>query len=519
MDNRVDKQGDAPAGEDQALFPASVQAPRWLPWLFLCLIALGYVRTLGFDFVNWDDPAHVLANATVLGAGGSRERWLTPTLGYPIPVTVASYAIEYMIVGPAPWLYHATNVLLHLAVCGLLYGLGRFIGLGRLGASLAFLCFGLHPAVAEPVSWISGRKDLLATAFGLAATWVFLATSAHPKRRIYGALATTVLFTLAAFSKPSVLALPLVWILQRKDQPRARWPLVLPAVVVAGFAAAMSWFGQDRIGALHALPPLLSWLRDLEYALGYHLGLALFVLRPLAKHIPLHMPPSFDPAVDLLPAGVAMLAWMLARRLAEKQRRVFHFGLLFAVVAYVPSSGIVPLRRFLADSYVYLPLAGLALAAGAAAESLVPRVRPVLRWAAGLGMGLALLFGSVSACAAWHDGVSLWKSVYARYPDSPQVCLNLGNAFFERGEPQTALAYYEDCTRRFGPDHFAKNRAIALFAVGRAAEAEPLLRRLIVKDPGDPVLEKYLRFLHPGKPADIGSGPSLGLHESRRPPR
>ena len=495
MGDRTDNQPAGTTAGNRATPGAEPKHLRFLPGLVLVLITLGFLPSVGFDFVNWDDDIHVYANPTVLGTASARDRWLTPSLGYPIPLTVASYRIEYQLVGASPWLYHTTNLLLHLGVCGLLYGLARRIGLGKVGASFALLFFGLHPVVAEPVSWISGRKDLLAALLGLAATWWFLGASARPERRWRAAIGSTVLFALAACSKPSVLALPLAWALARSERSIRHWRMALPAVVMAVALAAFSWLGQSHVGALHASGSPVGWARELLYALGYHLGLALFIQQPLAKHIPAHMPPWFDPSVDLFPLGIGLLTWILLRRMADRPGRAARFGLLFAVAAYLPSSGIVPLTRYLADCYVYLPLAGLAWLVGAAVETIRPFLRPLWRWAGGCAAALVLLVACTTTSMAWSNGITLWATVYQRYPDSPQVCLNFGNAYSERGRLETALRIFERCTVRFGPDHFAKNRAIALYLVGRKQEARGLFQDLHARDPNDPVVRKYLGFL------------------------
>jgi protein O-mannosyl-transferase len=488
----VDEQAEHPSVEQRvgALSPPRKRLLDYLPWLVLGLVALAFLPTLGFGFVNWDDGMHVLGNPAVVGTGALRDRWLTPSLGYPVPVTVLSYRLEYLLAGGSPWLYHATNLLLHLGICGLLYGLGRRLGLGKTGASVAMLFFGLHPVVAEPVSWISGRKELLAALFGLLATYGFLGT-----RRARAVLLATAFFALAAFSKPSVLALPLAWFFLRAERPRTRVLLVLPALLVAAAAATLTWLGESRVGAVHSFTSPWAWAREIHYALGYHLGLGFLVQHPLAKHIPARMPPWFEPAVDLFPVGIGLLLWLWLRRMAEGQRRVARLGLLFALAAYLPSSGLAQLTRYLADSYVYLPLAGLAWLVGASIESVLPVIRPLWRWLGGLAVAVTLLLAAMATSAVWRDSVTLWQTVLARYPDSPQVCVNLGNGYFEQGKLETALYVYELCHQRFGPGQSTKNRAITLFGLGRYAEAKQLFEQLRVQAPSDPAVRKYLGLL------------------------
>jgi hypothetical protein len=469
---------------------------RWLPAAALLLVLATFLPTLRFGFVNWDDDIHVTRNPAVVGGDvPARLRWLTPNLGYPIPVTVASYRIEHALFGLRPGVYHATNVLLHLTSCLLVYALGRWLGLGAAGATAALLLFGLHPVVSEPVSWISGRKDLLATTLGLAATLALCRSLDAPRARRWGALAAT-LFAAAALAKPSVLLLPLFWLLLSRGAGRPGWRAVLPAVVpaalVAMAVAAVAFIGQRNVGAVSGPLGVGVWLRQVWYAFGYHLGLALFVQAPLAKHIPAALPPPFQVTVDLLPVLVLAAVIAVAARLTPERRRIGALGLAWAALAYLPSANLVPLARFVADTYVYWPLAGLAWAAGAALEGSLHTVRAA---AAGVAAAVTLAALTLNASGRWRSGVELWESVQAVHPDVPQICRDLGNAYNEAGRFPAALARYQQCARRFGPALFEKNIGITLVLLGRRDEASALFRRLAAEHPEDPVVRRYHREL------------------------
>src|SRR5271156_471354 len=99
----------------------------------LLAIAATFAPVIGYGFVDWDDPLYIVENPVVLGPAASvsvADRLLTPTLGYPVPVTVATYGIEHAFFGLRPSVYHATNLGLHLCVCALLFLLARRLGVG-----------------------------------------------------------------------------------------------------------------------------------------------------------------------------------------------------------------------------------------------------------------------------------------------------------------------------------------------------------------------------------------------------
>ena len=178
--------------------------------IFVVLAVMAaYLPTTAFDFVNWDDNLHVYNNPLVLSDEVPlSDLLLTPSLGYPIPVTVLTYRAEHALFGLEPAAFHTTNLLLHLLSVVLLFLIARRLGASPLSAALAAALFGLHPVCAEPVSWISGRKDVLAVTLGLWAFWDFLR---HPfDWRAPRSYVSVLLYLLACLAKPVVIALPIV---------------------------------------------------------------------------------------------------------------------------------------------------------------------------------------------------------------------------------------------------------------------------------------------------------------------
>jgi len=103
----------------------------------LVATAAVYAQTLGFDFVDIDDPFHVTANPHVqrgLGFESVHWAWTAWHAGYWIPITWMSHMVDVDLFGLSAGGHHATNVLLHLANTLLLFALLRGLT-GSLGAS------------------------------------------------------------------------------------------------------------------------------------------------------------------------------------------------------------------------------------------------------------------------------------------------------------------------------------------------------------------------------------------------
>src|SRR5690606_2454309 len=98
------------------------------------------------------------------------DRLLTPHIGYPIPLVTALYGLLHAAFGVQPMAFHALSLLVHLLNVALVFSLCLRFATGALPAALATGLWALHPVLAEPVSWVTGLKDLLLLTGALVAT-------------------------------------------------------------------------------------------------------------------------------------------------------------------------------------------------------------------------------------------------------------------------------------------------------------------------------------------------------------
>src|SRR5262249_40378039 len=132
--------------------------------------------------------------------------------GYYMPLSMTSLMLDAAAGGRASDLtvFHRTNLALHVA-CTLLVALILCELLGSiLPAAILALLFGLHPLAVEPVAWVAERKTLLAAWFAFASTFSSLRSARTRSRRWL--TFSIVAFALALLSKPSVVALPLMFL-------------------------------------------------------------------------------------------------------------------------------------------------------------------------------------------------------------------------------------------------------------------------------------------------------------------
>jgi len=198
-----------------------------------------------FDFVDVDDNSYVFRNPRVLqGLTWEGVGWaLTArTVGNWQPVMTLSLMLDATLFGESAAGFHFTNIVIHTANALLLFWLlQRMTGAPWSSAFVAAL-FAVHPLHVESVAWISERKDVLYTFFGLLALLAYCRFARTGGWKWYGwALAA---FFLSLASKPMLVTLPFLLLLLDY------WPLRRTHWLPAGDAA------ENGAEAAASPPPL-----------------------------------------------------------------------------------------------------------------------------------------------------------------------------------------------------------------------------------------------------------------------
>src|SRR5438093_6677457 len=349
------------------------------------LAAYGRVWQLGF--VDYDDPGYVFENPHVLaGLGRSGLAWAftTTTESNWHPLTWLSLMLDATIGGADPHLYHATNLLLHVANTLLLFlVLSRMTGFLWRSAFVAAL-FAVHPLHVESVAWVAERKDVLSTLLWLLTIAAHVRYAARPSLGRYAAVFSAL--ALGLMAKPMLVSLPLVlllldyWPLGRwgtdaganvaggskarerglLGRGRGRWSLMLEKVPL--FALAVASSVATLVAQTEAVQPLGSyplagrvanaWVSYIIYIgkMIWPKNLAIFY------QYPRHALPFWEPAG----AALLLLAVSIAAIGLRRTRPWFAVGWFWFVLTLVPVIGLVQVgSQAMADRYTYVPLIGI----------------------------------------------------------------------------------------------------------------------------------------------------------------
>ena len=455
--------------------------------LYLAVIACAlvpYIPALWNRFAM-DDLYIIVWNPLVHSVRGawhafSGPYW-PPDLGGQMyrPLPLATFAVDWTVAHGHPAWFHAMNLLWHAGVAVAVTALARRWA-DWTAALVAGLVFAVHPVHVEAVANVIGVAELMAAAA------VCLAVYAAVVRQ--DVLLSGAALVLGLLSKENAVVAPALigwaWIVGLA-RPSRRRMLAFAAswVIIAGGYLAVRSVVLHPYARLHAIAPVflgesaLSGRLTAIAALGDVVRLLVF---PLTLRVD-YSPGERTIVRSLLDGhfiiGLACLAfWATLLVMAwRRQRRLEAYGLGWIAIAFLPVSNLLfSSGVFLAERTLYLPSAGLALAAGTALARLrVRRFRLVL-------MLLALAGGIRSGVRSpvWRDDFSVTQSILEDSPESYRGPARMAALYQSHRQPDRAMASLRIASRIFDrdPTLFIAGADAAL-TLGQSRLADSLLAR------------------------------------------
>ncbi|MDP8298650.1 MAG: glycosyltransferase family 39 protein, partial [Candidatus Tantalella remota] len=405
--------------------------------------AVAFLPALSNQFVDWDDPAYVTENESVqvLSADNVKKFFTRSYVASYCPLVMLSYAAEYSIFGPNPFVYHLTNYLLNICITLLVFVFIYMLSRNHKVAFITALIFGVHPVHVESVAWIAERKDLLCALFYMIAVTVYLVYLKDKKVKWY--LFCFIAAVLALFSKAMAVTIPLVFLLidyyRGRKIDKVLFLEKIPFFGIALIFGLVNIYFQKLSGATELVASLEVKLYFLSKVILFYLYKILVPLN-LSAIYPYH---SVDPThivqIKYYLAAVLVLIALVAASARWSKKTVF--GSAFFLITVLPVLKIIPVGdAFAADRYMYLPSIGLFYIFAVfvnwilKSEFCQRQVRRI-----GVYVILAVMVVSLTGmtwqrCLIWKDSSTLFSDVVSKYPTASIAYNNLGTFYAEKGE-------------------------------------------------------------------------------------
>ncbi|HLA39074.1 MAG TPA: tetratricopeptide repeat protein, partial [Candidatus Glassbacteria bacterium] len=432
--------------------------------LVAAIVVLAGLPVLDNGFVNYKD------NQTLLQPGREGRLALsydnlagslaqTPENSFN-PLRSLLFILLYNLGGESPRLFHLASLLLYVSICLLVYAVaGRLLAWDGFGTQaragevvsgnfwplFAAALFAVSPLNAESLAWVSAVKHLLLAFFWLACLLsVMQYEESGNVRKLVAAL---ICYILALTAGPAAAVLPLVvlvWYVLAPGNFRASaarrrvFAIALCVSAVYLYNQVPRWLeqlvfrpeGGPGVVAAEALKVFWSYVGGFFLPAGLSASYQVYPPHSLVDPVPLVLAAAFAAVL-----GACALAWRHGRRLPA-------FAAAWAVLAFLPTCGVVPLEVLRADRYTIVMLPALAIITAyllreveaGMNERYRTRVRAVI-WV------IPLLFGLQFAgrLRVWKDSESLWADVLRKNPGQAVALNGMANLRLAQGDTTAAV--------------------------------------------------------------------------------
>jgi tetratricopeptide (TPR) repeat protein len=507
--------------------------PRPLAALAILIAVLAsYATSFDGAFVFDDIPA-IVDNPHVRGLLPLRQSFSAPsevtTAGR--PVAAFSFAVSYALAGGyETWMFHATNIAIHLAAALVLFGVVRRTLLtaplssrfGRASSTLGLiiaLLWAVHPLQTQAVTYLVQRVESLMGLFLLLTIYCAIraddlrlkapnfrpkAQNVRPKAEATGAPSTSsrgfrlqaeawialavVFCALGMGTKQTMVGAPLLvvlwdWLFAGDRGARAllarRWALY------AGLAATwllLAYFVASEprphsVGSIDGWTPL-RYLVTQPGVILHYLRLAVW---PHPLVFDYDWPAAHGAAAVVSVAVVAALSLATIVGVLRRIPAAFAGAWFFVILA--PTSSVLPIATEVAAEHrMYLPLAAVIAVVVAGAYLRVPKLMPAI------AMLIVVAFG-VQTAARNRDYVSdeqIWVDTIAKQPQNARARNNYAVDLLQAGQPVDAAAQAREAIAlKPSTAEAHKTLGVALLSTGHPDEGIAELQRAIQLDPDD----------------------------------
>jgi tetratricopeptide (TPR) repeat protein len=435
---------------------STFERPVFLALVVLALTFIAFIPSLKNGFIStWDDGAYVINNQAIqnLNQGLLKEIFTTSVANSYVPLSVLTYAIEYKISGLNPFLFHFSNILLHLLCTLLVFQVLRMLKLSPVYAAAGALIFGIHPMHTESVAWIAERKDLLYSLFCLASIIVYINYLNSQKKKLILFILSLLLFILALFSKITAVTLPLSlllidYYLERPFKSKVfieKIPFFLFSLIFG--IAEIIVFQRQGVFKATEITSIPDQVFMGFYALSVYI-VKFFVPFQLSAIYPwLSAPGHALPFLYYLsPLFILLLGFLIW--LATRKNRAFLFGSLFFLINIVLMFQVQILTQgigFLADRFSYMPYLGICFLVGWSFERLIQNKKELKILVLGVMFFIILIFTAITfnRNKIWENDFTLWNDVITKYPD------NIFKSYANRGLAYSSLEQWNNAIDDF----------------------------------------------------------------------
>jgi protein O-mannosyl-transferase len=424
---------------------------RLTTYLFLLTLIpfVLYIRIVNFDFTNFDDQAIINSHYNIIGDISNIKEAFTHDafmsdrgdLFYR-PAQTISFMTDAQIGGQNLWIYHLTNLLLHILTVITLFFFLKRTGIKEEISFLLSLCFSIHPLLTHTIAWIPARGDLLAGLFSLVSFIAFL--KYVDNRKIVFLILHSFVFMLALFSKETSVLVPVLILMYYYFVLKKPFRIneIIPFIAVWLSSLGLFYYLRHFVVKVIINPntfgiiPFIKNLRTIPITFGkFFLPLNLTTL------------PFFDNIAAII--GVILLAGfsVLFIKYIHSEKRIIIWGVVWFLAFTIPPmffrAHIIGIGFEYFEFRAYLPVIGILIILGIMAKELPARIsfNKILK----VIIPVLLVYGYIAYnhSSDFANPLSFFSSAIDANPQNAFAISERGSTYFKNNNVDLAIADYD----------------------------------------------------------------------------
>ncbi len=457
------------------------------------LVFLIYLKSIFFDFVNFDDGAFIYENFRIKNFNLINLKWyfFNYLNGHYFPVTMLSYGLQAQIWGVSPMAFHVFNLILHLVNCYLVYRVLLKLDLNTFSISFIVAIFGLHPIQIESVVWIGTRGGIMSSFFTLLSISCYL--DYLKRQNLKYIVFSFLLFCLAVLSKSAALVVPILFLLidfkRQRIYKRQVFLEKIPFFFVSFIIGLVAINAAKDLGTVSEGLAQEGGYLDIKikifkvlYSWSYYFNHLLLPTGQTSMH--------FDPEIidgtlpikyylSFIPFSL-LLVWTALKGLKTRDF-VFWCGFYFVTLALVIN--ILPLGgTIVSERYAYLTvIAGAYFIAKILDYYFKPKIRNII------SIFFILIFSGITffTMDIWKNSLSLHKRSFELFPTSAHATASYAKALARNNQAELALKIQKSDPLFLESPEYLVNIANTYFILDSVEKRDSFLEKAILKDPSN----------------------------------
>lgn len=359
------------------------------------------------------------------------------------PMQVLSLMIDTELGNSEPWMYHLSNLILHLFTVIALFFFLKKTEIREEISFLLALIFSIHPLFTNAVAWIPARGDILLCLFSIISFITFVEYF-HTKKIIFFILHAFV-FLLVLFSKETAVLLPVIILTYFYFVQRNKFTLkdVIPFLSLWFFSIVFFFLLRQSILKVSATSNEFGFTTFIKDLPTIPITFSKFIIP-----YKLSAMPFFNNAAIL--SGIILLAVLtgLIIKIIHGDKRIVIWGAFWFFAFSVPPMFFRAYSADIGYDYfeyrAYLPMIGILIIIGILINELTTAIsfKKIILFSIPLILVYSLIAFNYSE--DFGDSFTFFTSVIKTSPNNVLALAHRGFIYYDKGNNRAALSDYDN---------------------------------------------------------------------------